>query len=140
MSYFSVGVGGFLGAVARYYLSNMVAFPESGFFPIGTVLVNLLGCFFLGFFLAVALTFPRCLTYTVTGVATGFTGSFTTFSTFNLDALHLFFAGKISMAVGYVFISLLSGIMLVWIGNWLGEALFNFIGLNDNQQILEEKH
>jgi hypothetical protein len=33
-----------------------------------------------------------------------------------------------------------SGIMLVWIGNWLGEALVNFIGLNDNQQILEEKH
>lgn len=77
----------------------------------------------------------------VTGISTGFIGSFTTFSTFNLDTLNLFFAGEISKALVYVFISLVGGIFLVWVGNWLGKTICNFItGVQDKNQRMEEKH
>ncbi len=104
-----VGCGGFLGAAARYLLtqfSAVIACTLTGQdivrFPVGTFAVNFIGCVAMGF-LAVYLPqrFPeyaRLLLF----VTTGCLGGFTTFSTFGLDAYKLWTAGDTGMAVAYV--------------------------------------
>lgn len=125
MSYIYVGIGGFIGALARYYLSGLVS-EAGGGFPYGTLVVNLLGCLFLGFFLAVAFSLLKNHAFLVAGVSSGFTGAFTTFSTFNLDTLHLIQSGRLTMALVYVLISWGGGLLLVQAGDRLGEAAVDF--------------
>jgi CrcB protein len=78
-----IGIGGFLGSISRYLLSQYVDKKIITLFPFGTFTVNILGCFLLGLLYALAekeqvLTNELRLLLTV-----GFCGSFTTFSTFS---------------------------------------------------------
>ncbi|OAT86512.1 fluoride efflux transporter CrcB [Desulfotomaculum copahuensis] len=125
MSYISVAIGGFLGAVARYYLTTLPWEKAGNGFPWGTLLVNLTGCLFLGFFLAVAIKLLISHAYLVTGLSSGFTGAYTTFSTFNLDTLHLIQAGRTSMALLYVLISAGGGLLLIWAGDRAGSVVLS---------------
>ena len=78
-----IGIGGFLGAVSRYYLSEMAS---KDVFPYGTLAVNFIGCLLLGFMLFSSLyTFP--VEYR-NFIAVGFVGSFTTMSTFSYGHEH----------------------------------------------------
>ena len=77
-----IGIGGFLGAVSRYYLSEMAS---KDVFPYGTLAVNFIGCLLLGFMLFSSLyTFP--VEYR-NFIAVGFLGSFTTMSTFSYETV-----------------------------------------------------
>lgn len=84
-----VGMGGFLGAAARYLISNWVQRVASGGFPYGTMAVNVLGSFAFGLFAVwmiekgIATLEARLL------VLTGALASFTTFSTFSYESLRL---------------------------------------------------
>jgi len=73
----SVGFGGALGALARYYI--YVPLNSHSIFPWGTLTVNLLGSFFLAFFLTFALRHFYHKSLLVLAISTGFAGSFTTF-------------------------------------------------------------
>ena len=93
-----VGVGGILGANARYILSTWAADRFGTAFPYGTFIVNISGSFLIGFLLAIFVAHvgnsPARLL-----VVTGFLGAYTTFSTFTFETMALLRQGDIRSAL-----------------------------------------
>ena len=83
----AVGIGGFFGAISRYLIATWVQKLSSSFFPIGTLSVNVIGSFLIGF---LYLYFSHTINPTLKAMLiTGFLGALTTFSTFSLETLLL---------------------------------------------------
>lgn len=112
-----VGVGGFLGAVSRYLLSRYVQrlFPGSSF-PLGTLLVNSLGCFAIGIVFGLVeqrqLFSPEIRSL----IMVGFLGGLTTFSSFGLETMSLFRAGDYQAAGLNVLLHFTITFLFVWLG------------------------
>ena len=107
-----IALGGAAGAVARYGLSGWVQAALNTTFPMGTLVVNLLGSFLLG------LSFPlfESLAWsaeTRTMVTMGFLGAFTTYSTFSYEAVVLLEGGEWARGGMYIGGSLLLGLVAV---------------------------
>ena len=84
-----IGLGGFLGSVARYVTAKFVDDKLSPAFPYGTLTVNILGSFLLGILYIIAL---RKAGLTENGrlfLGVGFCGGFTTFSSFTVEGLYM---------------------------------------------------
>ncbi len=111
MDFIAITLGGFFGAVARYSIGQAIP-AEEGSFPLATFLINLIGCLFLGWFFTKTNTKWHVPSYVRTGIGTGFTGAFTTFSTFSVETVRLMQAGKIMIAATYVLLSVVLGIGL----------------------------
>ncbi|MEB3101652.1 fluoride efflux transporter CrcB [Ferviditalea candida] len=113
-----VGAGGFLGAMARYFVSEWYAKKVVSPIPLGTLTVNLLGCFLLGL-----LAGRRADTQLLMFMGVGFFGAFTTFSTFKLES-HQMLAGKRWLLfIVYTLSSYLIGIFLGLAGYMIGLLL-----------------
>lgn len=83
----AVGIGGFFGAISRYLIATWVQKLSSSFFPVGTLSVNVLGSFLIGF---LYLYFSQTIHPNLKAMLiTGFLGALTTFSTFSLETLLL---------------------------------------------------
>ncbi len=112
-----VGVGGFFGSMGRYLLSGAVyqLFPNLHF-PIGTTVVNVLGCFLIGFTSALVefrnLLSPEVRVFLMIGVL----GGFTTFSTFGYETIALLRDGAFLTGLANVLIQVIFGISAVWLG------------------------
>ena len=110
-----VGLGGFGGALFRYFLFQFskVLFPNTHF-PLSTLIVNVLGSFFLGLLFSVSLAGKISLEGRLF-LATGFLGSLTTFSTYTWDSFQLLKQGEYFYFVSYFllnnFLSLLALIL-----------------------------
>ncbi|MEC9481911.1 MAG: fluoride efflux transporter CrcB [Halomonas sp.] len=123
MTWLAVAAGGALGALGRYLLSGWLAGILGREFPWGTFGVNLLGCCLIGA-LYVWLTQELKLAPIWQAVlVAGFTGAFTTFSTFALETLTLLESGRGLVAALYVSASLLLGIAGVALGMKLARIL-----------------
>lgn len=117
-----VGLGGFAGAVARYWLGSWFAGRWSSELPWGTLVINLSGCFALG--LLAALTARGGLSPEVRlGVMTGFLGAYTTFSTWSLETWRLLEGGARLAAIGNSLGSLTLGLVATWLGLGCGKLL-----------------
>lgn len=84
-----VGTGGFLGAIARYWVSGWVYRWTGPGFPWGTLVVNLVGCFLLGGLMALAETRLAVTPEARLFLGIGVLGSLTTFSTLSFETLEL---------------------------------------------------
>ena len=91
--YLLVAAGGALGAMSRYALSGWISGATTGRFPYGTLAVNLIGCFVIGFFLTLALERFAWSPELRVFVTVGFLGAFTTFSTFSNETVELLRGG-----------------------------------------------
>lgn len=114
------GIGGFCGAVARYYLGGLVVARWDNKFPLGTFLINIIGAFILCFLLGLSQRghiLPPVLNATI---ATGFLGAFTTFSTFSSESVQLFEEGRWLTALGYLCCTIFSGLLAGWFGYLAG--------------------
>jgi fluoride exporter len=113
--YLFAALGGALGALARWGLAE--ALPHSpGSWPWATLLVNLVGCLLIGVLLAVLLArFPKSR-WLRPFLAVGVLGGFTTYSTFAVDVVRLTGAGRGPLAVAYVVVSVLGGVLAVLVG------------------------
>jgi len=89
-----IGFGGFLGAISRFVISNFVQRQVNILFPIGTISVNVLGSFIIGF---MAMFFQNIIEPEYKAlVITGFLGALTTFSTFSLENVNMLQDGDYS--------------------------------------------
>jgi fluoride exporter len=116
-----VGIGGFLGAIARYGVSLAVAKVWTHPFPLATFLVNIVGSLAIGLFAAIAGARWELDPMWRLFAATGFVGAFTTFSTFEYETNRLVEGGFGWWALANVVVSVVVGFGAVR----LGEALVN---------------
>ena len=120
-----VAIGGATGACSRYLFIEMIIFAFKSNFPIGTVLVNVVGSFFMGilhFFFTNYLDFISPQTRLL--LATGLLGGFTTFSAFSLDAFRLINASQFGLALLYIASSILFSILAIFLGFYLAKLIF----------------
>ncbi|WP_208589028.1 fluoride efflux transporter FluC [Gracilibacillus suaedae] len=113
--FLAVGIGGVLGALLRYIIAESVSYIS---FPVGTTIVNLIGCFVLAY-----VTFHPFFKYKLspaifTAFTIGLLGSFTTFSTFIAESV-LLFDGSTEWLILYLAIQILGGVGLSIIGAML---------------------
>lgn len=118
-----IGVGGFLGANARYWLGLWAARRWGITFPYGTLLINVSGSFLLGFFLT--LTTERLLVHPNWRllVAIGFLGAYTTFSTFTYESVALLRDGAWLAGL----LNLIGSLFLGVLGLVIGSALARLV-------------
>ena len=112
MNILLIGLGGFLGAISRYLLNEIVIKFLPTNFPIGIFIVNILGCLLIGLFLGNSITSKDNLYYFF---AIGFLGSFTTMSAFSYQVIE-FFNTNILIACSYIILTILLTIMATYIG------------------------
>ncbi|MCM3569485.1 fluoride efflux transporter CrcB [Neobacillus mesonae] len=118
MNIASVGAGGFLGAIFRYLVGKII--PSQSGFPLSTLVINLLGCLFLAWFFTITAKRKNINQNLILAIGTGFTGAFTTFSTFSVETMSLFSHEQFIIAILYVLISILGGLAFALIGVTLG--------------------
>ena len=117
----AVALGGALGAPARYGIALAVHITP-GTFPWGTFWINVTGSFALGLFLAVVLRRFPSARYLRPFVASGFLGSYTTYSTFAVETDLLIRNGRTGTAAAYVAASVGVGLTAGWLGGRLGRS------------------
>lgn len=113
--YLYVGIGGFIGAIARYVI-GLIIYGDQFIFPFATLFVNLIGSFLLAyvtFYLVVKFTFSEKIKVALT---TGVLGSFTTFSALSVETITLIENDKMMLAIMYVVISAFGGLLMVYLG------------------------
>lgn len=105
-----VGLGGFVGAISRYLISGYAHKVYGGVFPLGTFLVNVLGCLLIGALMTLVESREWFTPQLRLLLITGFLGSLTTFSTFGYETFELISTGKTRVAVAYVCANLAVGL------------------------------
>lgn len=113
-----VGLGGGAGSLLRWWIGRVVGERYHGGFPLATFLINVSGAFVIGY-LSVLFSVDwrdRFGTVLNAGVLTGILGGYTTFSSMQLDAAKLDDAGKRTMAVGYLVLSVAAGLIAAALG------------------------
>lgn len=118
-----IGFGGFAGSIARFFLSKLNLQFDWHSVPIGTLLVNISGCFLIGIFTGIA---DKSLLLTVEWrmfLMVGFCGGFTTFSTFAGENLMLFHNGQVFSVLIYTSLSVFLGFIAVYFGYILSNLL-----------------
>jgi CrcB protein len=112
-----VGFGGFIGSVSRYLASGYVQQATKSIdFPYGTLAVNVVGCFIIGFLAQLAEERGVFTSQSRLFVFTGFLGGFTTFSSFGNETLNLARDSRVMNALANVGANVLLGLFAVWLG------------------------
>lgn len=114
----AIFAGGVLGTLARAGLAEAVP-PTAGTWPWATFAVNLAGAFLLGMVAASQRALLPQVARRHTFAATGVCGALTTFSTFQLELLHMLDAGRVGLALGYGTTSLAAGFSMLLAGTIL---------------------
>ena len=110
-----VALGGMLGTLSRYFVQNLLPLRSPSAFPLGTLLINLLGSLVLGVVLRMTLDTTVSPELRV-GLAVGLCGGFTTMSAFAYETLGLIGGGQYARAGLYVLISVTGSVLAVAAG------------------------
>jgi len=125
LEYLAVGIGGFVGAIARHGIGGFVQRQAGDGFPAGTITINLVGCFLIGTMAAIAETSEGLDERMRLVFMVGLLGSFTTFSTFGNDTFVLIRDGRFRIAIAYATLSVVGGLGAVI----LGRSTARFLGI-----------
>jgi fluoride exporter len=125
LAYFWIGIGSALGGMARYWCSGFVGARFGETFPWGTIAVNIIGSFIIGFFATISGPDGRLLVPSLARqfVMLGFCGGYTTFSSFSLQTLNLVRDGELTQAVGNITLSVTLCLIAVTAGHYVAAAL-----------------
>lgn len=115
-----IGVAGALGALSRYGLSNLANRFISAGFPWGTLVVNVVGCFLIGYVMHVGLATDIVPAAWRLAITVGFLGGLTTFSSFSYETVALIEDGAWLLAVGNIAANMALGISATLLGLGFG--------------------
>ena len=118
-----IGAGGFLGAIARYTVSGWVQQRFGGAFPLGTLIVNVVGCLIIGALMSLVEDHPLLLPPWRAFIAVGILGAFTTFSTFGYETFALIEDRRTLAAGASVLLNVVLGLLAVLLGRAIVRAL-----------------
>jgi fluoride exporter len=123
VNFLIVFLGGGLGAGARYWLSGSIARSTAGVFPYGTVAVNVIGCFLIGFLMTAFeerfLVTPWLRLFLTIGIL----GGFTTFSTFSYETIAMLRDAEYLYAFLNVILSVATCLAATYAGMALGKLI-----------------
>jgi fluoride exporter len=123
LKYLMVGVGGFAGAIARFWLGACVGDRLGTRFPYGTFVINISGSFLVGLTLTLLAAKARLGPHWRYLVPIGFIGAYTTFSAFEFETLSAMQDGQFLIASLNVVLSVAAGFLAVWAGVIAGRAV-----------------
>ena len=112
----AIMVGGALGAVSRYGVSQLMASTFGRSFPYGTITVNVLGSFLMGYLTIYLMNKVNVDPMLRMVLLVGFLGAFTTFSTFSMDTLNLIQSGFVTKAFLNILLNVTCSLTAVWLG------------------------
>lgn len=118
-----IGVFGGLGCIARYLASNWTYQLVGRSLPYGTLMVNVLGSFLLGFLMTFGLRSTIIPAQIRVGLTVGFMGGFTTFSTFSYETLRLLEEGSLWQAGANILLNVLLCLVSALAGALFARAL-----------------
>lgn len=114
----SIFVGGGLGSICRYLVSKLATQSWGSYYPWGTLTVNLVGSFSLGFLMGIIEKYNTHQNWRLL-LVTGFCGGFTTFSTFSYENFQLIENSNYKALFSYVFTSCAGGLLATVLGFWI---------------------
>jgi CrcB protein len=123
LKYLMVGIGGFVGAIARFWLGSYIGGKMGTRFPYGTFAINISGSFLIGLILTVLSERTHLSPNWRYLVPIGFIGAYTTFSTFEYETLRTVQDGQFLIASLNITVSVLLGFAAVWAGFVAGRAI-----------------
>ena len=121
--YLLIAIGGALGSIARYWVGSTIAGRMGTRFPYGTFVINLTACLIIGFSLTYLGKRAGLSPAWRFLIPVGFIGAYSTFSTYEWETLSTLRAGAFAMAGLYAVGSLILGLVAVWLGAVLAEAI-----------------
>ena len=122
---FLAGIGGFIGSTLRYAVTGYAQqLSRSIDFPYGTLAVNLIGCFLIGFLSQLAETRGVFTAESRTFVFIGILGGFTTFSAFGNETMNLWRDGQNALAMANVAANVVLGLGAVWVSRALAYQIW----------------
>ncbi|MBN8191245.1 fluoride efflux transporter CrcB [Bacillus sp. NTK074B] len=124
MVYIFVGAAGMVGALLRYYIGIFTGDLWNHTFPLGTFLANMIGSFTLGLMTSYIFRIKKLHPMLTTAIGTGLVGSFTTFSTFSVETVHLLSHSHLVIASLYLVGSASGGLLMSWAGYKIGMHKF----------------
>ena len=121
-----IAIGGSIGAVTRFLLSEFINRTSNDVFPWGTIAVNLIGSFLIGLFVEL---FSRTIVpdNLRTILIIGFLGAFTTFSTYALESVKLLQGNEIKLFIQNILIHNILGLVFVIFGIYLSRIVIRYI-------------
>lgn len=122
-NYLIIGIGGFLGAIARYVVSAWIGQRWGRSFPLGTFAINVSGSFLIGLLMSLFterfMVNPQWRLF----LTVGFLGAYTTFSTFEYETGSLLRDGEWLVAVLNIGLSVVAGFAALKIGEIISKAI-----------------
>jgi len=120
--YWMVGIGGFIGAIARFWLGGYISNKLGTRFPYGTFVINCTGSFLIGFILTLIAERTHWSPNWRYLIPVGFIGAYTTFSTFEYETFRSMQDGEFLIASLNVGLSVIVGFISVWLGVITGKS------------------
>ncbi len=119
----AIAFGGALGAIMRHFVASQVYHWFGRDFPYGTLSVNVIGSFLMGFLGVFLIEKVQVSVEIRVFFLVGLLGAFTTFSTFSLDAFYLIQKGQNLRALGYMLGSVILCVIVCWLGFMLARQI-----------------
>jgi len=118
-----IGIGGFIGAIARFWLGGYISNKLGTRFPYGTFVINCTGSFLIGFILTLLAERTHWSPNWRYLIPIGFIGAYTTFSTFEYEILRSVQDGEFLIASLNIVLSVVVGFACVWLGMIAGRSI-----------------
>lgn len=137
--YIFISIGGVLGAVLRYLIKGIHIYHYHENVPLNTLLINITGSFVLALILTIALEVWEFDADIRLGIATGFLGAYTTFSTLCKETVGLLYQGDYFSAISYITVSTMVGIATAYFGIVLALEVVSKLVKKDKEELEEIK-
>lgn len=135
--YVFIGIGGILGAILRYLIKGVQIYHYNENIPLNTLIINVTGSFVLALVLTVAFEVWEFDAGIRLGIATGFLGAYTTFSTLSKETAGLVRRGDYFSAVSYITVSTVLGLAAVYFGIILARETVSKLVKKDKEELEE---